>query len=202
MSLLKQVVIGKRISCWAPGDRSLLAVGNGLRAWLLWVQLPTLYGRTSIAILSRWDQQYLHFLSCWQRPSGTTVLLIGWGSVPRWPRLCTEPSPRTQHLAPLGSELLSLVKHAGILDRILDLWQTWKCLRSCFGVFDWKELSVLSSWDTGQVTMEWMCDQNVALTPYAACAFCHWLLIRPDLTEHVNFCWSFLGRKTVRIPHG
>lgn len=34
--------------------------------------------------------------------------------------------------APLGSELLSLFRHAGILDRILDLWQTRECFKILF----------------------------------------------------------------------
>lgn len=51
------------------------------------------------------------------------------------------PSYRTQstHPAPLGSDLLTLVKRAGLLDRLLDLWPMWKYLGFyVYVLVDWK----------------------------------------------------------------
>lgn len=102
MSLLKQVVIGKRISCWAPGDRSLLAVGNGLRTWLLWVQLPTL-----------WENIHSHPQQVRSTVPSFPVLLtetLGYHCAANRLRVCsqmTSPLYRTQstHPAPSASGL-------------------------------------------------------------------------------------------------
>lgn len=172
MSLLKHIVIGKRTRCWAPRDGSPLTVGW---AWLLQVQ--------SVATLSSWEQQYLqwlHFLSCWQRPSGTTVLLIGPGlcsptTLPLYRTKSTHPAPH-QHLWALNCFLSSSML-------------AFKTDFSTFG----RHGSVLRFYLNVFVDPEGLLDSEILRTPpppmtmgwpecgfdgSGCCAFYHWLLIQ------------------------
>lgn len=161
----------------------------------------------SVAIFSKWEQQYLqwlHFLSRWQRPSGTTVLLIRARvllaiTLPLYRTKSTYPAlqyPGTP--APLGAALLSPVKHTGILDRILDLWQTWKCLRFYLNVFvDRKDSEILRSRDTHSWPVGW---PECGLTIHAAVPFIVAFWFKPEIIHNVNLCWPFGCRKTSVYP--